>query len=122
MKLKSNIKLNDDNKVVLNALMQEAYIDAVGLRNDAQKILNMLNSGTKPETVDELAKITREKSNLLKIKESSTKLKLEISKLQLEVLKLDNQEPKAREIASEEGKIDLEDFNNIRAELKKNNF
>lgn len=123
MKPKSLVKITEDNHETLLALMQESYIDASALKNDAQKLLNGLNSGLKPETIDEVTKITKEKTNLLKIKESSIKLKLEISKLQMEMYKLgETKSNLPSEDSSISMKVDLDDFKNVREEVKKYNL
>ncbi len=120
MRSKSLVKITEDSHETLLALMQESYIDATLLKNDAQKLLNTLNSGAKPETIDELAKITKEKTSLLKIKESSIKLKLEISKLQMEMYKASRAQATQDIIDPKLTlKVDLDDFKNVREEVKK---
>lgn len=82
---KTSIKLNSVES--LQSLMQESYRDSCSLMNDVGNVIEKLENDHKPENVDDLAKITKEKVNALKLKESAIKLKLQINQLQNDFIK-----------------------------------
>jgi len=84
-KKKYKVKLN--NVENLESLMQEVYNDSNAQINEAQKVINEMTNSVETEDVNEMASITREKANLLKIKDSSIKIKLDLAKLENEVIK-----------------------------------
>jgi hypothetical protein len=82
---KNKIQLNSVEN--LEAIMQEVYNDANVQINDANRAINELTNSTTPEDVNDYTMISREKANLLKIKDSATKIKLDLAKLEADVIK-----------------------------------
>lgn len=82
---KTKLKLNDIDSLAY--LMQETYNDACTQQTDANRAINEMMNSAEPEDVDDITKLTREKANLLKIKDSAIKVKLELSKLKNEIIK-----------------------------------
>lgn len=121
-KKKQDIKINDSDS--LEGLLQETYNDACLQISDAQKGINELGTVVDPNTdgnnVDDVTKVYKEKSNLLKVKESAIKIKLELAKLQTDILKNNGNAEKAITERSQ-GSASLSDFKTIREMLKKDN-
>lgn len=116
-KTKQVIKTNNEES--LSGLMQETYNDACLQISDAQRTINELSNGASIENVDDLTKVVREKSNLLKAKDSAIRIKLELAKLQSDIIKNRGNEEEAVSERSE-GKASLKDFKAIREMLKNN--
>jgi hypothetical protein len=110
-KKKQQIKTNDTNS--LEGLLQETYNDACANINDAQTTINEMANAAEPEDVDDLAKIAKEKTSALKIKDSAMRVKLEIAKLQSDIIKHSGNAQAAINERSG-GKVDLNDFRTIR--------
>lgn len=110
---KSSIRISD--KQSLESLMQETYFDACSLSKEAQNNINKIKRATNPETTDDHAKIAKEITSALKVKESSTRLKLEIIKIMNELIK--NGQPIEeieKAVGGIKGKVDFKDFKQIR--------
>ena len=71
----------------LQSIMQEVYNDAHGQMKEATEAINILVNSTTPEDVDDTATITKERGNLMKLKDSAIKIKLDVAKLHAEVIK-----------------------------------
>lgn len=110
-KKKQQIKVN--NSTSLEGLMQEVYNDACGQINDANRVINELQTSTTPEDVEDAAKIAKAKVDAQKIKDSSIKIKLEVAKLQSDILKHGGDQKAAVEERFD-GKVSLTDFRKIR--------
>lgn len=110
-KKKQDIKVN--NTTSLEGLMQEVYNDACGQINDAQRVINELQTSTTPEDVEDATKIAKAKVDAQKIKESGIKIKLEVARLQSDIIKHGGNTEKAVE-ERYEGKAQLKDFKTIR--------
>jgi hypothetical protein len=67
--------------------MQEVYNDAFIQIKEATDEISRISKGSNPTDVNEVATITKEKGNLLKIKDSAIKIKLEVAKLHADILK-----------------------------------
>ena len=87
MARKKKYKVRLNNVENLESLMQEVYNDSNFQINEAQRAINEMANGTIPEDVGDITAITREKANLLKIKDSSIKIKLDLAKLESEIIK-----------------------------------
>lgn len=110
-KKKQDIKVN--NTTSLEGLMQEVYNDACGQINDAQRVINELQTSTTPEDVEDATKIAKAKVDAQKIKESGIKIKLEVARLQSDIIKHGGNTEKAVE-ERYEAKAQLKDFKTIR--------
>jgi hypothetical protein len=86
-KRKQVIKLN--NVESLQGLMQETYNDAVGQIFQLQNSITEIGLSVKPEDVDDVTKIAREKSGMLKLKDSAIRIKLEVGKIMVDLIKHD---------------------------------
>jgi hypothetical protein len=84
-KRKQKVKVN--NVESLEGLLQETYNEACGNINSAQKEITKLDAVAEPEVTDDHVKMTKEKGNLLKIKDSAIRIKLEVAKLQNDTIK-----------------------------------
>jgi hypothetical protein len=121
-KKKQEIKVNNNDS--LEGLIQETYNDACLQISDTQRVINELSTSipsapSEEVDVNDLASITREKSNLLKVKDSAIRIKLEIAKLQSDIIKnRGNVEETLSETSG--GKATLDDFSSVREMLKKN--
>jgi len=115
-KKKQEVKVN--NTESLEGLMQETYNDACLQINDAQKTINELTTAAAtPTDVDDLTKVVKEKSGLLKVKESAIRIKLELAKLQSDIIKnMGNIDAALQERS--DGKVSANDFKSIREMLK----
>tara|TARA_R110000782_G_scaffold215959_1_gene303591 strand:- start:145 stop:531 length:387 start_codon:yes stop_codon:yes gene_type:complete len=71
----------------LQSIMQEVYNDAHGQMKEATDAINILVNSTTPEDVDDTATITKERGNLMKLKDSAIKIKLDVAKLHAEIIK-----------------------------------
>src|SRR5215208_1514890 len=114
---KQAIKLNNDES--LQGLLQETYNDACLQIIDTQKNINEITTSATPipENIDDLVKLSKAKSDLLKNKDSAIKIKLEIAKLQIDVIKYrGDADPSANN--QNTGPISLTDFKQIREILK----
>jgi len=87
MPRKKKYKVRLNNIENLETLMQEVYNDSNFQINEAQRAINEMTTGSMPEDVNDLTSITRERANLLKIKDSSIKIKLDLAKLENEIIK-----------------------------------
>ena len=86
-KRKQTIKIS--NVASLEGLMQEAYNDTCMQINDASKGIAELSQKTigSDTDIDDLTRISKAKTDYLKIKETAIKMKIELSKLQNDTLK-----------------------------------
>ena len=84
---RNKTKLILGNEKSLEKLLSEVYNDATNQIIEAQEVINTLDNETNAETVDDYAKIAKEKTNAIKLKDSATKVKLDIAKLQTEIYK-----------------------------------
>lgn len=82
---KRKIKLNDTP--ALENLLQEVYTDACNQITEVNILVHNLDTMVSPDNVDDLAKIAKEKTSALKLKDSAARLKLDISKMMNEVIK-----------------------------------
>jgi len=82
---KQKIEINNSNS--LQNIMQEVYNNACGMIQDAQKVINEVDSGSSPEDVDDWVKIAKAKTDALKLKDSAIKIKLDVGKLQSDIIK-----------------------------------
>lgn len=114
-KRKQDIKINNTDS--LSGLMQETYNDACLQINDAQRTINEMVIGATPETIDDFAKIAKERGGLLKIKDSAIRIKLEIAKLQSDIIKHSGDLESAVSDRSN-GTASLNDFKAIREMFK----
>ena len=114
---KNEIRLNNNES--LESLCQETYNDACLQINDVQRTINELTISARPEDVDDLTKIAKEKGGLLKVKDSAIKIKLELAKLQSDIIK-NRGDAEAAITEKSEGKASLNDFKSIREMLKNN--
>ena len=87
MPRKQRQKVKVNNVESLEGLLQETYNEACGNINSAQKEINKLDAVAEPEVTDDHVKMTKEKGNLLKIKDSAIRIKLEVAKLQNDTIK-----------------------------------
>lgn len=110
-KKKQEIKTN--NKSSLDGLLQETYNDACANIKDAQNTISEIVNAAEPEDVDDLAKIAKEKTGALKIKDSAIRIKLEIAKLQSDIIKHSGNAEAAINQRSD-GKVDINDFREVR--------
>ncbi len=117
-KRKVKIKLNDSNS--LQSLMQEVYDDSCLQINDSQRVINELSNTVPAETIDDVTKIAREKSNAMKIKDSAIKLKLESGKLMKEIIKNNGDIAEATSDYMDSGKVSDDDFQKLREIIKNN--
>ena len=115
-KRKQDIKINNNNS--LEGLLQETYNDACLQIIDTQTSINELKTGTNPVDVDDVTKIAKEKSNLLKVKDSAIRIKLELAKLQSDIIK---HQGNAEAAFQDRGhtQASLDDFKSLREILKK---
>lgn len=97
--------------------MQETYNDACGQIIDAQKAINEMVNSAEPEGVDDITKITKERTNALKIKDSAIRIKLEISKIQNDIIKHKGDAESAITERSG-GNVSLDDYSKIRKMIK----
>lgn len=80
-------KISVEQTESLQSIMQEVYNDAHGQMKEATDAINILVNSTTAEDVDDTATITKERGNLMKIKDSAIKIKLEVAKLHADVIK-----------------------------------
>lgn len=106
-------QINVEDKQSLEALLQEAYVDACKLENETQKTVNRIKRAPTPETMDDYAKQAKEITSALKLKESAVKLKLEVAKLQKDFISKNGVEEEVIK-TQETGKVDFNDFEQIR--------
>jgi hypothetical protein len=115
---KKKLNIDLDNIDALEELMQEVYHDACSMIKDTQNNITNLMNSSQPLDTDELTKISKAKTDALKIKEAGIKLKLEVGKIQKEVINkraeananVDGAEDRISDPAS----ISLDEFSNIR--------
>lgn len=115
-KRKTDVKVNNSDS--LESLMQETYNDACLQINDAQRTINELSTSATPQDVDDITKLAKEKSGLLKVKDSAIRIKLELAKLQSDIIKSRGDLDAAISERSQ-GSASLNDFKSIREMLKK---
>ena len=115
-KRKTDVKVNNTDS--LEGLMQETYNDACLQINDAQRTINELTTSATPQDVDDLTKLAKEKSGLLKVKDSAIRIKLELAKLQSDIIK-SRGDVDAAIAERSQGSASLDDFKSIREMLKK---
>lgn len=116
-KKKQDVKINSVDS--LEGLCQEAYNDACGQINDAQKTINEMVNSANPVDVDDITKIAKGKVDALKIKDSAIKIKLEIAKLQNDIIK-NNGDAAAAIKERTDGTVSLDDFAKVRELIKGN--
>lgn len=87
MPRKKKYKVRLNNVENLESLMQEVYNDSNFQINEAQRAINEMSNSAESEDVSDITSVTREKANLLKIKDSSIKIKLDLAKLESEIIK-----------------------------------
>lgn len=114
-KRKQDVKVNNVNS--LEGLMQETYNDACLQIIDAQTSINELKTSANPVDVDDITKIAKEKSGLLKVKDSAIKIKLELAKLQSDIIKHQGNAEAALQDRGH-GQASLDDFKSLREMLK----
>ena len=115
-KKKQDIKVNSNDS--LEGLMQEVYNDSCKQIKEAQVTINEMSNAAKPEDVDDLTKIAKEKINAQKIKESAIKIKLEVAKLQSDIIKHHGNVDEAVSTRSG-GSATAQDFKTIRDMIEK---
>lgn len=115
-KRKTDVKVNNNDS--LEGLMQETYNDACLQINDAQRTINELSTSANPTDVDDLTKLAKEKSGLLKVKDSAIRIKLELAKLQSDIIK-NRGDVDATISQKSQGSASLSDFKSIREMLKR---
>ena len=71
------------------------------------------------EDVDDLTKIAKSKTDALKVKDSAMKVKLELAKIQNDSIK-NNGDVSAAVSERGDGKVDINDFREIRRMIEKN--
>ncbi len=116
---KHKVRLNNvDN---LETLMQEVYNDCNFQIKEAQSKINELTNESDPVDTTELVAITKEKTNLLKIKDSSIKVKLDLAKLQNDIIKSNGGVAESKEDAAKSGLgvASVSDFSVIRKMIEK---
>ena len=102
------VKINDPAS--LEKLLQETYTDACGLISETGTIIHELVVNGQPEDSDDLAKITKEKINALKVRDSAIRIKLDVSKLMNDVIKYNGENsPEGGVEAIENGFNQLDD-------------
>lgn len=113
---KHKVVINNDDS--LQGLMQETYNDACLQITESQRAMNELTaSAGNLENVDDIVKISKAKSDLLKNKDSAIKIKLEMCKIQSDIVKnRGTEDPSAKQQNS--GPVTLADFQSIREMLK----
>ena len=111
-KRKTDVKVNNNDS--LEGLMQETYNDACLQINDAQRTINELSTSANPTDVDDLTKLAKEKSGLLK----AIRIKLELAKLQSDIIK-NRGDVDAAISQKSQGSASLSDFKSIREMLKR---
>jgi len=87
MPRKKKQKIEVNNNKSLQGLLQEVYNDACNQIKDAQSVVNEISNGSNPVDVDDWAKVSKAKTDALKLKDSGIKAKLDISKLQADLIK-----------------------------------
>ena len=117
MARKKKYKVRLNNIENLESLMQEVYNDSNFQINEAQRAINEMTNGASPEDTSDLTSLTREKANLLKIKDSSIKIKLDLAKLESEIIKNDGSVEKGVESHTGQS-ADESDFKAIRDIIK----
>ena len=118
---KQQIIIQDNNS--LQGVMQEVYNNACSQINDAQKVINELGASvtiTEETDVDDLTKLAKAKTDVLKVKDSAIKIKLDLGKLQNDIIKHGGNLTKA--INSNSEVVESDAFDKIREliEAKKN--
>ena len=114
-KRKTDVKVNNTDS--LEGLMQETYNDACLQINDAQRGINELATIATTQDIDDLTKIAKEKSGLLKVKDSAIRIKLELAKLQSDIIK-NRGDADAAVAERSRGSASLNDFKSIREMIK----
>ena len=107
-------QINIEDKQSLEALLQEAYIDACKLENETQKTVNRIKRAPSPDTMDDYAKQAKEITAALKLKEAAVKLKLEVAKVQHDFIKKNGVVEEVTK-TQDTGKVDFNDFEQIRS-------
>lgn len=121
MPRKKKIKIRLNDSTALESLMQEVYNDACLQINDSQRVINELSNTVTAETIDDVSKISREKSNALKIKDSAIKIKLESGKLMNEIIKANGNLNEGTNQYIDSSKVDNDDFQRLRELIKNQN-
>ena len=116
MPRKQSQKIDVDKKESLSGLIQETYNDACLQITSAQNAINELKV-IKTEDIDDLTKVAKETSGLLKVKDSAIRIKFEIAKLQNEIIK-NNGNVNTVVGKLETGSASLDDFAAIREYMK----
>lgn len=115
---KNKIKLNDITSV--ESLLQETYMDACKLIDNAQNIVDIIQQTAEPENVDQITKIAKEKSTALKVKDSGIRIKIELAKLMNEIIKHNGSVEDAIESRVSNGAVSTEGFKDLREWIKNN--
>ena len=118
MPRKKNIIIKINNQDNLQSVVQETYKDACLNLLDAQRIVNVLNTATKPQDTDDYTKIAKAKTDALKIKDSAIKIKLEIAKLQNSIIQHNGNEDAAIKETTGDYSSLKDDFSKIRDIIK----
>lgn len=118
-KKKQQITINNLDSI--QGLMQEVYNDSCAQINDIQRAINELANSTVAETVDDITKIAKEKTNAYKVKDSAIKVKLEVAKLLNDIVKHNGNIEETDKARSNNGSPTLEEFSRLRNIIKKDN-
>jgi len=118
-KKKQQITVNNIDSI--QGLMQEVYNDSCAQINDVQRAINELSNSTIAETVDDITKIAREKTNGYKVKDSAIKVKLEVAKLLNDIVKHNGNIDDVETSRVSNGSPTLEEFSRLRSIMKKDN-
>jgi len=110
------------NKIILNnidnseGLIQEIYNDANGVIKESNDALIEMsnNANQKADNVDDYVKISKAKSEHLKMKDSAIKIKLELVKLQLALINKDKGNDDDTNKKKESEGFSLKDMKNVK--------
>jgi len=110
-KKSQTVKVN--NLLSLEGVLQEVYNEACSNIKSAQEGINIIQTSTEPEDVDEFVKVAKAKTDFLKTKTDNVRVKLEVAKLQNDSLKHAG-DLKADLNDVGDGQISLESYSKIR--------
>lgn len=112
------VKLNDP--IALEKLLQESYTDVCSLISETGIIIHDINVNGQPVDSDDLAKLTKEKINALKVRDSAIKAKLDISKIMNDVIKYNGESVSANVMDDQinSGGVTSDAFDEIRKMLE----
>ncbi len=127
MARRKRLKLDIQNIGSLQDLMQEVYTDACTQIKDAQNTINFIVNSTEPLDTDEFSKVSKGRTDALKIKDSAIKIKLDIAKLQNDVIKrkeehdmANDSEDEGESLSTKAGEVNFNDFTKLREVLDNN--